>query len=123
PYANSKEGCIFRLLVLISAATLLTAAAVCGAGVAKGGPTMPLKLTSSAFSAGGTIPKKHTCDGADVSPPLAWSDVQSAAQSFAFIADDPDARVGTLVHWGLLGLDGCTAACPDCVTNRVGLED
>src|SRR2546426_1327376 len=95
-----------RILVLISAATLLTAAAVCGAGVAKGGPTMPLKLTSSAFSAGGTIPKKHTCDGADVSPPLAWSDAPSAAQSFALIADDPDAPVGTWVHWVLFDIPG-----------------
>src|SRR6266571_3929658 len=97
-----------RILVLFSAATLLTAVGVCGARRSKGGPAMPLKLTSSAFSAGGTIPKKHTCDGADVSPPLAWSDALSAAQSFALIADDPDAPVGTWVHWVLFDIPGKT---------------
>src|SRR5207247_8468916 len=122
-WPNSKEGCMSGILVLISAATLLTAAAVCGAGVAKGGPTMPLKLTSSAFSAGGTIPKKHTCDGADVSPPLAWSDAPSAAQSFALIADDPDAPVSTWVHWVLFDIPGKTRALPEGVAKQEELAD
>ena len=84
---------------------------------------MPLKLTSSAFSAGGTIPKKHTCDGADVSPPLAWSDAPSAAQSFALIADDPDAPVGTWVHWVLFDIPGKTRELPEGVAKQEELAD
>ena len=62
---------------------------------------MSLKLTSTAFQPGGTIPKKFTCDGPDVSPALAWSDAPTGTKSFALIMDDPDAPVGTWVHWVL----------------------
>lgn len=65
---------------------------------------MPMKLSSSAFESGGAIPKKFTCDGADVSPALVWSDAPAGTQSFALIADDPDAPVGTWVHWVLYDL-------------------
>ena len=60
-----------------------------------------MKLTSSAFQDGSAIPGKHTCDGADVSPPLAWRDVPPNAAAFALICDDPDAPAGTWVHWVL----------------------
>jgi len=65
---------------------------------AKGAP-VALQLSSTAFSNGGAIPKKHTCDGPDVSPALTWSGAPSGTQSFALIADDPDAPIGTWVHW------------------------
>ena len=58
-----------------------------------------MELKSSAFEAGGIIPEKYTCDGPDVSPPLSWSDVPGGAKSLALIADDPDAPMGTWVHW------------------------
>src|SRR2546425_12586185 len=58
-----------------------------------------MELKSSVFTAGGMIPKKYTCDGPDVSPPLSWSDVPAGAKSLALIADDPDAPMGTWVHW------------------------
>ena len=58
-----------------------------------------MDLKSSAFEAGGIIPKKYTCDGPDVSPPLSWSDVPGGAKSLTLIADDPDAPRGTWVHW------------------------
>jgi len=58
-----------------------------------------MELKSSAFETGGIIPKKHTCDGPDVSPPLSWSDVPGGTKSLALIADDPDAPMGTWVHW------------------------
>jgi hypothetical protein len=58
-----------------------------------------MELKSSAFTAGGMIPKKYTCDGPDASPPLSWSDVPAGAKSLALIADDPDAPMGTWVHW------------------------
>ena len=65
---------------------------------------MPLKITSSAFQDQGTIPKKFTCDGEDVSPKLAWTGVPDGTQSFAIIMDDPDAPPGTWVHWVLYDL-------------------
>lgn len=58
-----------------------------------------MELKSSAFEAGGMIPKRYTCDDQDVSPPLSWTDVPTGTQSLALIADDPDAPVGTWVHW------------------------
>ena len=58
-----------------------------------------MQLTSTAFAEGTPIPAKHTCDGRDVSPPLKWTGVPAGARSLALIVDDPDAPVGTWVHW------------------------
>lgn len=58
-----------------------------------------MQLKSPAFEAGGMIPAKYTCDGPDVSLPLRWADPPAGTKSFALIADDPDAPVGTWVHW------------------------
>ena len=52
---------------------------------------MSLVLTSAAFAALGAIPTHHTCEGPDVSPPLAWTGVPAAAKSLVLIVDDPDA--------------------------------
>lgn len=59
----------------------------------------PMKISSSAFVHGKPIPSKYTCSGSDVSPPLAISDVPEGTQSLALIMDDPDAPMGTFVHW------------------------
>jgi Raf kinase inhibitor-like YbhB/YbcL family protein len=61
--------------------------------------TMTITVSSSAFPEGGTIPAKYTCDGNDVSPPLKWTGVPEATKSLALISDDPDAPMGTWVHW------------------------
>jgi Raf kinase inhibitor-like YbhB/YbcL family protein len=63
-----------------------------------------MQLTSTAFSEGQPIPAKYTCDGQDTSPPLKWNGVPPATKSLALIADDPDAPVGTWVHWVLYDL-------------------
>jgi Raf kinase inhibitor-like YbhB/YbcL family protein len=62
------------------------------------------QIVSPAFSAGGTIPKKFTCDGPDDSPQLTWTDPPAKTQSFALIMDDTDAQVGTWVHWVIYDL-------------------
>jgi len=58
-----------------------------------------LSITSPAFLPDGMIPSKYTCDGADVSPPLLIGNVPEKTRSLALIVDDPDAPVGTWVHW------------------------
>ncbi len=64
---------------------------------AQGGAVMELK--SPAFTRDVMIPAKYTCDGENVSPPLEWSGIPKGTRSIALIADDPDAPIGTWVHW------------------------
>jgi Raf kinase inhibitor-like YbhB/YbcL family protein len=63
----------------------------------KGGWKM--QILSSVFTEGSMIPAKFTCDGQDISPPLEWKNAPAGTKSFALICDDPDAPVGTWVHW------------------------
>jgi Raf kinase inhibitor-like YbhB/YbcL family protein len=70
---------------------------------------MTLTLTSPAFGEGAAIPERYTCEGADVSPPLAWSGVPAGTRSLALIVDDPDAPDPaapkmTWVHWVLYNI-------------------
>lgn len=85
---------------------------------------MALVITSSAFSEGQTIPTRYTCDGSDVSPDLAWSGVPEEAASLALICDDPDAPMGTWVHWVLFNVpadaDGLPAEIPPDATLENG---
>jgi Raf kinase inhibitor-like YbhB/YbcL family protein len=80
--------------------------------------SMALQMTSTAFSAGEMIPKKFTCDGPDVSPQLAWNDAPAGTQSFALIVDDPDAPVGTWVHWVLYDLLASARELPEGVAKQ-----
>jgi hypothetical protein len=68
-----------------------------------------MQLTSTAFTEGAAIPTKYTCDAKNVSPPLKWSSVPAGARSLALIVDDPDAPVGTWVHWVLYDLPPTTS--------------
>lgn len=74
----------------------------------KGGKNMDIKITSSAFEPEALIPPKYTCDGDDISPPLQWETVPEATKSIALISDDPDAPMGTWVHWVLFNLPADT---------------
>jgi Raf kinase inhibitor-like YbhB/YbcL family protein len=136
---------------LLHAIVLVCAAAVLGwtpAAAAKAAPhsalrsasarketAMSLTLSSPAFKPLGEIPKQHTCDGMDVSPPLAWSGVPAGAKSLALIVDDPDAPdpaapKGVWVHWILYDLPPGTTALARGTTaktlppgTREGLND
>jgi Raf kinase inhibitor-like YbhB/YbcL family protein len=60
---------------------------------------MSFALTSTAFAAGDVIPKRFTCEGDNIAPPLAWSGAPDQTRSFALVMDDPDAPHGTFTHW------------------------
>lgn len=84
---------------------------------------MALQLTSPAFENGGDIPKKYTCDGADVSPALNWSATPPGTKSFCLIMDDPDAPGGTWVHWVLFNLPAGLSSLPEGVPKEKELAD
>jgi len=69
-------------------------------------PEMSFQLKSPAFENGATVPAKHSCEGEDVSPELAWGDPPEHTRSFALIVDDPDAPGGTFTHWVLFDIPG-----------------
>jgi Raf kinase inhibitor-like YbhB/YbcL family protein len=60
---------------------------------------MAFSLKSSAFATGRAIPRKYTCDGSNVSPPLEWLDVPAGAKNLLLVCYDPDAPGGTFYHW------------------------
>jgi Raf kinase inhibitor-like YbhB/YbcL family protein len=70
----------------------------------RGGVKMAIIITSTAFTDGGMIPRDYTCDGRDISPPLTWTGVPKETKSLSIICDDPDAPMGTWVHWVLFNI-------------------
>ncbi len=72
-------------------------------------------MKATAFAKGGEIPKRHTCDGADLSPALSWNRVSPAALSLALIVDDPDAPRGTWTHWLIWNIPAHLTALPEGV--------
>jgi Raf kinase inhibitor-like YbhB/YbcL family protein len=101
----------------------------------EGGDPMSFSLTSRAFTHQGEIPVLYTCEGEDVSPPLAWAGIPDGTRSLVLIVDDPDApdprapRM-TWVHWVLYNLPPDAGGLPQGVPNaalppgtREGLND
>jgi len=84
---------------------------------------MEIKITSPAFEDGGMIPSKYTCDNRDISPPLQWESPPATTKSIALICDDPDAPMGTFVHWVLFNLPADTAGLDENFPNDETLED
>lgn len=96
---------------------------------------MPLTLTSSAFADHGEMPSRYTCEGENVSPPLAWSGAPEATRSFALVVDDPDAPDPrapkmTWVHWVLYNIPATATGLAEAVPRgalpagtREGLND
>jgi len=69
---------------------------------------MAFVIFTASFPNGGPIPRKFTCDGADLSPEVSWTGSPTGTQSFVLIADDPDAPVGTWTHWVLFDVPAQT---------------
>lgn len=86
-------------------------------------PETSISLGSTAFKDGGMIPKAHTCDGKDVSPPLAWSGVPEGTKSLAIVCEDPDAPAGIWVHWVLFNMPARGRGLPEGMPPDGILED
>lgn len=95
-------GAIFACIVLAA-----------GAGAAEERTMPTIEITSPAFEEGETIPKRHTCDGADLSPALRWSPPPEGTRCLALICDDPDAPVGLWVHWVVWGIPPDSTGLPE----------
>jgi len=83
---------------------------------------MAFRLSAPDLREGADIPKKFTCDGADVSPSLAWTDPPKGTKAFALICDDPDAPAGTWVHWVIYDLPADTRDLPEGVPHGPELD-
>src|ERR1035438_1983132 len=106
PSASNFSAPVLKYSVAKLAALMFLLGAVGGSTVASqshpsagGRSSMTLVLKSTAFAPGTEIPKKYSCEAADVSPALEWSGPPTRTVSFALIMDDPDAPAGTWVHW------------------------
>ncbi len=88
-----------------------------------GGDLMALELKSSAFGNNEFIPKKYSCQGEDVSPELSWEGIPAGTQSFALICDDPDAPMGTWVHWVIFNIAAGKSSLPEAVATEEVVEE
>jgi Raf kinase inhibitor-like YbhB/YbcL family protein len=80
-------------------------------------------LSSAAFLEDEAIPTKYSCDGDDISPSLVWSGAPENTGSFVLIMDDPDAPVGTWVHWVLFNLPGDANSLPENLPANAAFTD
>jgi Raf kinase inhibitor-like YbhB/YbcL family protein len=90
---------------------------------ALGGTAMAFELKSPAFTQGGDIPKKHTCDGPDLSPRLEWTSPPAGTKALALVCEDPDAPAGLWVHWVLWGIPPTANSLPEGVKQERSLAD
>lgn len=111
------------LQVWISIFLLASAAYAAGQGEVKEGGNMTMQLTSSAFASQTPIPAKYSCKGSDVSPPLEWANVPQGVKSFALIVDDPDAPMGTWVHWVYFDIPASARSLPEAIPPGAKLPD
>lgn len=93
-----------KLLTLLLAAVPMTALAEPAAPAKATAKPTALKVTSTAFTNNGAIPADYTCDGAQTTPPLSWSNVPKNARTVAVLVEDPDAPSGAFTHWLVTGI-------------------
>lgn len=113
------KSCAMRIVATV--VTLLSVLLVSAVACAPEAPTLPeegalaLTLSSTAFPEGEKIPVKYTCEGQDVSPPLAWGEPPQGTQAFTLIMDDPDAPRRVFTHWVLFNLPAPTQELPEAI--------
>jgi hypothetical protein len=101
-----------------AALVLFLVLAGCGGAPGTTQEDSSMELTSSAFAEGEPIPARHTCDGDDVSPALAWDGAPDGTAAFVLIVQDPDA--GDFVHWLLTDISGDADALPEGAGDAIG---
>jgi Raf kinase inhibitor-like YbhB/YbcL family protein len=84
---------------------------------------MSIRLVSMAFTEGGIIPRRHSCEGENVSPPLTWTDLPDGACSLAVLCEDPDAPAGIFTHWILYNLPTAASELPEGVPAQRELDN
>lgn len=84
---------------------------------------MAMEIKSSAFQNNEYIPAKYTCQGKDISPPLNWANPPEGIETFAIINDDPDAPVGTWVHWVIYDLPDDTKTLSEDIPKKETLNN
>lgn len=84
---------------------------------------MTLAITSAAFAQDQPIPSEYSCDGKGQSPPLTWSGAPEGTRSFALIMDDPDAPLGTFVHWVIYDIPASSTGLPQGTAHDSKLQD
>lgn len=111
----------------MAAASFLALGATTGCHGARqsepGAGSPSIELTTASFNNNGHIPAALTCDGANTSPALAWSEPPAATKSFALIFDDPDAPGSTFVHWVIYDLPASARSLPAIVPKQGQLPD
>jgi hypothetical protein len=110
-------------LVLVLAWTLTSCANAPAASTATEEAHMTLVVSSSAFAAGQQIPDQYSCKGTGISPPIAWSGAPKETKSLALIMDDPDAPMGTFVHWVIFNVPPDSSGLPEAVPATSRLPD
>jgi Raf kinase inhibitor-like YbhB/YbcL family protein len=80
-------------------------------------------ISTAEFSEGEAIPTRFSCDGEDISPALEWSGAPEGTSSFALIMDDPDAPVGTWIHWVLFNIPGDASGLVESIPAEPVLAD
>ena len=113
-----KTALFFALAALVSLVLIAD-----GAYSKEKGVKMTIQISSPAFNEGQPIPKKHTCEGPDVSPVLKWTNAPEGTKSFALICDDPDAPMGTWVHWVIFNLPPETRGLSENISKKSVLEN
>ena len=84
---------------------------------------MKLEVTSTAFAPNQPVPKRHTGEGEDLSPPLAWKGLPEGTKEIALICDDPDAPVGTWDHWVIYKIPASLTGLPEGVPRDPQLKE
>jgi len=122
--ASSARERQARMQAPLDAATAAKADTIAGkADPAKTREAGVMQLTSSAFKPEGQIPVRHSCDGQDLSPPLAWSGAPAGTVGYALICEDPDAPVGTWDHWVLYAIPADRSSLPEGIAKDAQLPD
>lgn len=88
----------------------------------QGEEAMSFYVKSKAFHENGVIPSQYTCDGRNISPPLAWSGLPEGTESLALIVDDPDAPAKTWVHWVVYNIPPTIKESPEGTVPESSLQ-